>query len=123
MGMQIKICQASFILGISEWIAVFSGALSLWSGERSIAELLSVLSTGFCLGFGGKNPFDPVFFALGGIKYLKSHREKLTFLLQYCLLCEIIHFVISSPCFVQCVHCMQINMVKTMSNRLTLEKS
>lgn len=71
----------------------------------------------------GKNPFDPVFFALGGIKYLKSHREKRTFLLQYCLLCEIIHFVISSPCFVQCVHCMQINMVKTMSNRLTLEKS
>lgn len=123
----MKICQAPFILGISKGTVVFFRCFeSVEWGET--AKLLSVLSTGFCVGLGGKARalwacLILFCFLWGGLQYLKSHNEKLIFAPCCCLLCETIRFVVSSPGFVQYVHCMQINMVKTMSNRLTFEKS
>ena len=79
----MKIRQVSFILGISKWAVVFSGALSMWSRERD-GKAAICAQHGFLPGvrWEGKSAlglFDPVLFPLEGLKYLKSHDEKLTF--------------------------------------------
>lgn len=80
MRMQTKRCQASFILGISKWAVVFSGALS--PVERGEVNGKAAVCAQHGVRWEGESSpglFDPVLFALGGLKYLKSHDEKLTF--------------------------------------------
>lgn len=78
-----------------------------WVGRQECSRL--AWSCCVCLG-GGSNTWSPTM-------------KNLTSVPWCCLLCEIIPCVMSSPGFVQYVHCMQMNMVKPMSNRLTFEQS
>lgn len=101
--------------------------LSRWREEGRMTELVPVLNTGFHQGLAGKwwctRLVWSCFVCFVGIEVPEVLWWKLTFVPWHCLLYEIIHCVISSPSFVQDVHCMQINVVKPISNMLVFEQS